>query len=105
MKALRAIPSTVNISALNIDWVKGLVFFKDISANSTFTFSNVREGQIIIVNISNTSGSDVTLTFPSGIFKDSNADLVVAAGNTNAYTFVRSNGKTIMSFVSKLSNA
>lgn len=52
----------VTISALDIDWDTGNQFYKSISGNSTFTFSNTRNGRAIVVVI-NLNGH--TASFPS----------------------------------------
>lgn len=90
----------VAISALNIDWNLGTTFYKTITTNSTFTFSNVTNGKVISVIIKNSLGSNVSIVLPSGIYKTSSLNLTVSAGKTNVYTFIRSNSITYVSDVS-----
>lgn len=100
---IKTTPS-ISVPLLNIDWSQGLVFFKTISANSTFTFSNVEDGKVITLSVKNTSASNVTITLPSGLWRDSSVDLTVEPSKKNVYTFIRENGETSVSFVSKLTN-
>lgn len=86
-----------------IDWSTGDIFHKSISTNETFTFSNISEGQSICVIILNTSASAKTITLPAGIIKSDDLDLSVDSNKYNAYTFIRSNEKTFVSYVSKMS--
>ena len=81
------------VSALNIDWADSESFYKDISAASTFTFSNVADGKTIIVTIKNTSASAVSITWPVGLLKDASYSGSIAAGKESMFTFFRSNGK------------
>jgi hypothetical protein len=92
-------PISVPIPALAIDWSKGNVFYKDVAANSTFTFTNVNDGQTIIAIIKNTSGGTITLTLPAGLIKPAAFPLTIAAGKESLFTFVRYNSKTAASVV------
>lgn len=105
LPGLNFVVPSIAISVLNIDWSLGTVFYKDVAANSTFTFSNLIDGKVISVVIRNTSVANITLTLPAGIFRDTTIDLVVEPSKENVYTFIRSNSKTYASFVSKLTNA
>ena len=95
------LPRNKNISALNIDWNDGEIFYKDISADSTFTFSNLQNGKTIIVIINNTDTLSHTVAFPTTLARN---DIVLSVlnGKENVYTFVRSNGKTYVTSVSEL---
>lgn len=67
-------PFTVNqstlaptaVAAVNIDWSTSNTFTKTLSANSTFTFSNVKAGQTIIIQVTNTA-SNFTLAWPATV--------------------------------------
>jgi hypothetical protein len=104
--AVAATPTSVNITALDINWSSGSVFYKSVSANSTFTFSNyngtVANGKVISVIIINTSGAAITVAFPAGIKVKSGFVLSVPAGQANVYTFIRANAITYASFVDGL---
>jgi hypothetical protein len=82
----------------------GDVFYRDVTLSSTFTFSNVTEGKTISVILTNTSGLTITMSFPSGIYKEPGTFQI--AGNAAAlYTFIRVNSRTYLSAVTGLSNA
>lgn len=89
-------PRNKNISALAIDWVTAETFWKDIAANTTFTFSNTQAGSSIVVVINNTSASAVTVTFPTGK-KDSSYTGTIAANRETIYTILSSNSKIYIS--------
>lgn len=80
----------VNINTLtNIDWDTADVFYDAaLSANKTYTFSNVRDGRVIVLQI-NQNGH--TVAFPVGW-------LVLGTANTaswNAYSLVKSVGASL----------
>lgn len=87
------------IVGTDIDWSNGDTFYKLISSNTSFTFSNVTNGKTIAVSIKNTGASDITLTFPSALTSGI-LNLIVSPGKENIYTFVRSNNKTYVSVIS-----
>lgn len=101
--AVETIPSSVAIAGLDIDWAlvpQGGSLYKDVSSNSTFTFSSVVEGKGISVVITNTSGAVVTITLPS-IYREAGA-LTISAGKAVIYTFMRTNAKTYMAQLTNL---
>lgn len=85
----------VSISGTDINWAQGITFYKTITSNTVFTFSNASNGKMVTIIITNSSGSDVTATFPSakvsGILPTT-----VAAGKANIYTAIQSNGQIYM---------
>jgi hypothetical protein len=91
------------ILALDINWNSAGIFYKDISANSTFTFSNVTEGKAISVILTNTGASSITITFPSGIFKELGA-ISIAASSAAVFSFIRANSKTYLASLRDLTN-
>lgn len=91
------------IPALDISWIDGGVFYKDISANTTFTFSNDLDGQSIMVIINNTGGSQFTMTWPAGVKVDPEYTGQVEAGTETAFNFVKSNGSIYLAEVKELS--
>ena len=95
--------SNNNIAAFDIDWDSGGVYYKDINADSTFTFSNDANGQTIIVILNNTDVNPHAITFPSGVLVDPNYDGNVEATTESVFTFVKSNGKIYLSEVKELS--
>jgi hypothetical protein len=84
-----------SISAFDIDWSNpNYCFYKTLSANATFTFSNVIEGKTISVAITNTA-SNFTADWPAGIKWPSGAAPTLTVGaKTDVYTFVRINSIT-----------
>jgi hypothetical protein len=104
--AVAATPTSVAVPVLDVNWSSGRVFYKSVSADSTFTFSNyngtVANGKVISLIIINTSGAAITVTFPSGIKVKSGFVLSVPAGQANVYTFIRANSITYASFVDGL---
>jgi hypothetical protein len=95
-------PASVLVSALDIDWSLGSVFYKSVSTNSTITFSNTQDGKVITFAILNTSGATITLTFPT-LVKDATFEVTVDASKENLYTFVKANSKVYASYISRMS--
>jgi len=85
-------PLDIAISALDINWGLGDTYYKSISADSTFTFSNDVNGKSIAVAITNTDASDHAITWPAGVKADLNYDGTVVTGTTSLFTFVKING-------------
>lgn len=75
------------ISALNIDWSLGNVYTKTLAANSTFTFSNLKVGAIV-VRLTNTA-SNYTVTWPVSVLWSGGTPPVQTVGaKSDVYTFV-----------------
>lgn len=89
------------ISALNIDWSLGNTFYKEISSNSTFTFSNAANGQTISAAIKNTGATEITITLPSALASGT-LNTTIAAGKENLYTFLKSNSKIYATVVTDM---
>lgn len=85
---------SVSVAALNIDWSLGELFYKDLAASSTLTFSNLQDGKTISVAIRNTSGADIAITLPTVIKSASFVNTVKASNKETVFTFMRLNGKT-----------
>jgi hypothetical protein len=84
-------------SSTVIDWDENSIFFNTISANKTYTFSNMVEGQTIVFIVKNTGASAITLTFPTLVsiyFVNT-----VQPGKENIYTFLRCNSKTYVTVI------
>jgi hypothetical protein len=86
------------ISASDIDWSLAPSHYKTLSANTTFTFSNIGAGQTIIVHITNTA-SNYTVTWPTVKWTGGIAPTQTIGAKTDIYTFSRSNGVTYGSYV------
>jgi hypothetical protein len=97
-----AAPIDAAISSTDIDWTTGDTFYKLISSDTTFTFSNTQNGKTIAVILKNTGASDIVLTFPSGILKSGVLNLIVASGKENVYTFIKSNSKIYVSAITDM---
>ena len=85
-------PTDTPITTLDIDWSSGDTFYKSVTTNSTFTFSNLINGKSITIFIKNTSAGNIVLSFPLAL-KSGVLNLVVNPNKENAYTFVRSDNK------------
>lgn len=78
------------ISALNIDWDQSNVFSKSVSTDTTFTFSNDKSGQTLLVEVSNTDSSAHTIDFPGSVlWPDGDPITDIAANSINLYSFVK----------------
>ena len=90
------------ITAQDISWIDGGVFYKDISTDETFTFSNALDGQSIMVIINNTDTLLHTMTFPAGIKVDGSYTGQVETLTETAFNFVKSNGSIYLTEVKEL---
>lgn len=98
-------PVTSAIAALDIDWsvvkIKGGLFTKTLSANSTFTFSNLTSGQTIIVRLTNTA-SNYTVTWPTVKWAGGAAPTMTVGAKSDVYTFVYDGTDVFGSYVQNL---
>lgn len=92
------VPPSVIPEALDIDWSLSHIFYKEVAANTTFTFSNLVDGKSISLIVRNTSGANITLTLPTVV--GASPDLVVPPAKENIYTFIRTAAKTYVSAIS-----
>jgi hypothetical protein len=83
----KIIKPTSTVSLLDVDWSLGYIYYKEISANSTFTFSNLEDGKTISLIVKNTGASTYNIVLPTAI-KPSSIDLTIQAGKQNVYTFI-----------------
>lgn len=88
------IEAEVAIAALNLNWALGGSFYKTITADNTFTFSNLADGQTISVELTADGTGGWLITWPAGIiFLGGLADTqTLAANKTTIYTFTRKRG-------------
>jgi hypothetical protein len=89
--------STTAISASAIDWATSQSFSKTLGANTTFTFSNTKDGQTIVVALTNTA-SNYTVTWPTVIWSGGAAPTQTIGAKTDVYTFIKI-GSTIFGSV------
>jgi hypothetical protein len=98
--AVAAIPASSSIGALDINWASGNLFYKSISVDSTFTFSNVTDGRTITIMIENTAGTAKTITLPTTMRVA--GTITIDAGKEAMLTFARTNSKTYMAIVNTM---
>lgn len=89
---LKSTPNN-NVAALDIDWSESGVYYKDLAIDSSFTFSNDSDGQVIRVIINNTDTNPHTMTFPAGVKKSSSFSGIISASAESVFTVIKSNGK------------
>jgi hypothetical protein len=94
-----AVPASSAIAALDIDWSLSETFYKAITANTTFTFSNITDGKTITVVLTNATGTPWDITWPTTKQEAGGLDSVYAT-STSIYTFTRCNGVTYASCIS-----
>lgn len=75
----------------DIDGSAGDVFYKTLSANTTFTFSNMADGYVFTVRVLNTA-SNYTVTWPTVSWQAGIAPTQTIGAKSDVYTFVRVNG-------------
>jgi hypothetical protein len=91
-KVLKTAPdlafATTAISASALDWATSQSFSKTLAANSTFTFANTKDGQTIVVALTNTA-SNYTVTWPTVSWSGGSAPVQTIGVHTDVYTFVK----------------
>lgn len=85
--------NVVAVSALDVDCSAGNYFTKTISANSTFTFSNVPSSRAysFTLELTHTSG---TVTWPSAVKWPADTAPTLTTGKTHLFVFVTDDGGT-----------
>jgi hypothetical protein len=92
----------LDIPATNLDWSNADIHYKDISADTTFTFSNNINGKSILVVINNTDVNPHAITWPAGVYKSPSYDGNVEAQTETVFTFFQSNNKIYISEIKEL---
>jgi|13_taG_2_1085334.scaffolds.fasta_scaffold00468_27 hypothetical protein len=90
------------VTTNDIDWNTNAVFYKDVTTDITFTFTNDVNGQVINLIVNNTDASDHTITFPVGVKVSSDYSGIVTALTETVFTIVRSNDKLYITEVKDL---
>ena len=87
-------PAQVDLTGTTINWLSGSMFYRDVTAATTFTFSNLTSavGKEIHVAIRNTSASIVTITWPT-IVRATGFVSTVLANRETLFSFRYMNGK------------
>jgi len=78
-------PATSTISASAIDWSVSNSFYKTLGANTTFTFSNAVDGQVITICLLNTT-SNYTVTWPTIKWAGGTAPTMTTGAKYDVYT-------------------
>jgi hypothetical protein len=78
-------PTTTTVSASNIDWSASNSFYKTLAANTTFTFSNAVDGQVITICLLNTT-SNYTVTWPTIKWAGGTAPTMTVGAHYDVYT-------------------
>lgn len=104
-----SVPLPVDLgTGVNIDASLGSVFYRSTFANLAFTFSNIEDGQTLILIVENTTGTDKDITFDVGFDQQfwaggpaavtipgiSHCVFTVVKGAGNRYYFTAINGMT-----------
>jgi hypothetical protein len=84
-------PATASISASDIDWSQSNAFGpKTITGDTTFTFSNVRSGQTIVVCTTQDGSGGHNITWPAVSWSGgSQPPPTTTAGKTDVWTFIK----------------
>lgn len=81
---------STGFSSLTIDWSSGNVFNYTITGNTTFSFTNNRDGQTIVLAVRNTGLNNFTNTWPSSVRWPYNTTPTQTSGAfTDVYTFIK----------------
>jgi len=98
-----SLPASQAISAADIDWSAGYVFYKTLGANTVFTFSNTQDGKTLVVAITNTAGN-FTATWPAAVqWRFGSEPTLTLGAFTDVFTFVNINGTIYGSAVQQFS--
>jgi hypothetical protein len=81
-------PAPVAVSAAEIDWATGSVFTKTLDDDTTFTFANAKDGQTIVVRITNTS-SNYTVTWPTCKWVGGSQPVQTTGAKSDVWTFIK----------------
>lgn len=81
----------VAVSTSAIDWSLGAVFTKTLAANTTFTFSNLKNGRSILVLLDGSAGT-YTVTWPGGILWPGGTAHSMTATGVDIIRFTRIGG-------------
>lgn len=98
-------PVVSSIGASDIDWsllgFTGGIYTHDLTANKTFTFSNLSAGQTILVRLTN-DASNYTVTWPTVKWAGGAAPVMTIGAKSDIYTFVYDGTDVFGSFVQDL---
>lgn len=86
--------NVVAVSALDIDCSTGNYFTKSISANSTFTFSNIPSSRAFAFTVKIDVTGDRTISWPASVSFPSATAPTLTSGRTHLFFFVTNDGGT-----------
>jgi hypothetical protein len=90
---------------IDIDWNRGNVFKYTLNGNITFTFSNNKDGQTIVIAVTNLGSDAYTATWPSTVHWPSNtAPTQSTASKLDVYTAICISTGIYMNAVQAFSN-
>jgi len=90
------------VPALDLDWGGYDTFYKDVAADTAFTFSNISNGKSIALAVRNSGGSAVTISFPAGVIFNPLSIFTIDPGEYSVFTFVRTNSLIFLSVMDGL---
>lgn len=93
-----------NVSGTVIDWSLATHFYKTLSANTTFTFSNDAAADTIIIKLTQ-GASAYTVTWPSGVKWADGIEPVMSTSNgaVDVYTLTKIGSEILGSYVQNMS--
>lgn len=86
--------TTVAMAAADVDLSSGDVFTVTVSADVTFTFSNVPSGKAATFNMIITNGGAATVTWPTSVKWASGTAPTLTASGVDVLTFLTPDGGT-----------
>jgi hypothetical protein len=87
---------TISIPALNLDWNTGSIFYKEATANFSFTMSNEQDGKSINFAVFNNSGAGIVITPPVNCVYNPSVVLTVLPFAHVVYKIIYINGTRLM---------
>lgn len=91
---LARVGTSATISGTDIDWSLGDFRYKTLSADTTFTFSNVVEGEVLTVKLLNTA-SNYVVTWPTVSWPGSITPTQTVGAKYDIYTFIAVDGGAV----------
>jgi hypothetical protein len=73
--------------------MSGTVYHKNLTANSTFTFSNAVSGKKFTLVVKNATGTNYTVNFPTVKQKAGTIVTTVTAGTSTIFEFLNSDSE------------
>ena len=85
---------TVSLSGTAIDWSQGNIFSKTTSVGFTFSFTNNTDGRTIVIQLINSTGSNIAVAWPGSII---GAYTSLTASKTAIITLIKVGSNTYSS--------